>query len=107
MITLSLPLLDTVLTFVRRGVLLRRSIFSAERGHIHHRMLDLGLHHRHAVLLLYFASVGAAVAGLTMMLPQRRIMLLAVGLELCVLIGLFRATGSARARDTVRSEEHT
>ena len=43
-------------TFVRRRVLLRRSLFSAERGHIHHRLLDLGLHQKHAVLLVVWGD---------------------------------------------------
>jgi UDP-N-acetylmuramyl pentapeptide phosphotransferase/UDP-N-acetylglucosamine-1-phosphate transferase/glycosyltransferase involved in cell wall biosynthesis len=100
-VALSVPLFDTLLTFVRRGILLRRSLFSAERGHIHHRLLDLGLHQRHAVLLLYFASLCSAGAALTLNLAQKRIMLLAAGLQLCVIVGLFRAAGSARARETV------
>ncbi|HVS72502.1 MAG TPA: glycosyltransferase [Phycisphaerae bacterium] len=102
-VALSVPLFDTVLTFIRRGILLRRSLFSAERGHIHHRLLDLGLHQRHAVLLLYFASLCSAGAALTLDLAQKRVILLASGLQLCVIVGLFRAAGSARARDTVNA----
>ncbi len=102
-VALSVPLFDTVLTFIRRGVLLRRSLFSAERGHIHHRLLDLGLHQRHAVMLLYFACLCSAGAALTLDLAQKRVILLASGLQLCVIVGLFRAAGSARARDTVNA----
>ena len=55
-LALSVPILDTLLTLIRRGVIHRGSMFSAERGHIHHRLLDLGLCQRHAVLILYAAS---------------------------------------------------
>ncbi len=52
MIALGLPIFDTALTMFRR-FLERRSLFSPDRGHIHHRLLDLGLTHRRAVVSLY------------------------------------------------------
>jgi len=51
-LALGLPLTDTLFTMVRR-FLSRRPIFSPDRGHIHHRLLDVGLTHRRAVLMLY------------------------------------------------------
>lgn len=81
LLALGLPLMDMLLAMVRR-FLERRSIFSADRGHLHHRLLDLGLTHRRAVLVLYALSmvftllalvvhlgrswqIGAALVGLT------------------------------------------
>jgi len=62
MIALAMPLLDTVLAIGRR-LLRRQPIFSADRGHIHHRLLDRGLTTRRAVLFLYGAcGLAAAVA---------------------------------------------
>ncbi len=49
---LSLPLFDVTLAIARR-FLRTQSIFSADRGHIHHRLLDRGISPRKAVLLLY------------------------------------------------------
>jgi hypothetical protein len=49
-LALGLPLTDTLLAMVRR-FLEKRSIFSPDRGHIHHRLLDLGVTHRRAVLI--------------------------------------------------------
>ena len=65
-IALGVPILDTLLAMVRRTVA-RRSIFAADRGHIHHRLLDLGLTHRHVVLLLHGSSIllAAAATGVT------------------------------------------
>jgi UDP-GlcNAc:undecaprenyl-phosphate/decaprenyl-phosphate GlcNAc-1-phosphate transferase len=63
-IALAIPIGDTLLAMARRaarGV----PLFSADRGHIHHRLQDLGLSHRGAVLVLYGASIllgGAALA---------------------------------------------
>ena len=41
-LALGLPILDTTVSFVRR-VRQGRSPFSADRGHLHHRLLALGL----------------------------------------------------------------
>jgi UDP-GlcNAc:undecaprenyl-phosphate GlcNAc-1-phosphate transferase len=63
-IALGLPIFDTLFSMVRR-LLERRSIFSPDRGHIHHRLLELGLTHRRAVMLLYGVSIvlaGGAIA---------------------------------------------
>ncbi len=52
LMALSLPLLDVLLCIIRRW-LRNQPIFLADRGHIHHRLLDRGLTPRQAVLLLY------------------------------------------------------
>ncbi|MBV8807599.1 MAG: undecaprenyl/decaprenyl-phosphate alpha-N-acetylglucosaminyl 1-phosphate transferase [Acidobacteriaceae bacterium] len=59
MMALSIPLIDTTLSIARR-FLRRQPIFRADRGHIHHRLVDRGLSPRRAVLLLYCAGgIGA------------------------------------------------
>jgi UDP-GlcNAc:undecaprenyl-phosphate/decaprenyl-phosphate GlcNAc-1-phosphate transferase len=52
LMALSIPLLDVVLAIVRR-FLRRQPIFTADRGHIHHRLLDRGFTPRRVVLVLY------------------------------------------------------
>lgn len=55
----ALPLLDTALAIFRR-FLHNKPIFSPDRGHIHHRLLDRGFHPRKVVLILYaFCGLGA------------------------------------------------
>lgn len=56
-VALALPMLDTSLVVIRRFVS-RQPIFSADRRHIHHVLLEQGLSQRTAVVLLY------GVAGL-------------------------------------------
>ena len=60
LIALAVPLADTTLAIARR-FLRGQPIFTADRAHIHHRLLARGLSHRKTVLLLYAA---ASVAGL-------------------------------------------
>ena len=54
MMALAIPLLDTSLAIVRR-FLRQKPIFTADRGHIHHRLLDRGFTPRKVALTLYAA----------------------------------------------------
>jgi UDP-GlcNAc:undecaprenyl-phosphate GlcNAc-1-phosphate transferase len=69
MLALGLPIFDTLLTMARR-FLERRSMFSPDRGHIHHRLLDLGLTHRRAVVLLYGVCVVFAASAIAVSLGR-------------------------------------
>jgi UDP-GlcNAc:undecaprenyl-phosphate GlcNAc-1-phosphate transferase len=61
-VLLGLPIADTLLAIGRRA-LRGAPLFSADRGHIHHRLLARGLTQRQAVLVLYgFAALLAFVA---------------------------------------------
>lgn len=60
LMVLAVPLLDVLLCIIRRW-LRHQPIFSADRGHIHHKLLDRGLSPRQAVLLLYGLCGVAAV----------------------------------------------
>jgi UDP-GlcNAc:undecaprenyl-phosphate GlcNAc-1-phosphate transferase len=51
-VALGLPIGDTLLAMVRRAAR-GQPIFAADRGHVHHRLLGLGLSHRATVLVLY------------------------------------------------------
>lgn len=67
LLAVSIPLLDVSLTILRR-FLRNQPIFSADRGHIHHRLLDRGLAPSRAVLVLYL--VCAAVAAFALLLTH-------------------------------------
>ncbi|AYF99579.1 undecaprenyl/decaprenyl-phosphate alpha-N-acetylglucosaminyl 1-phosphate transferase [Protaetiibacter intestinalis] len=63
---LIVPLLDFGLAIIRR-LRAGKSPFSADRKHLHHRLLDMGHSHLHAVLILY-GWTGAASIGLLLFL---------------------------------------
>ena len=52
LLAVSIPLLDVMLSVARR-YLRNRPIFEADRGHIHHKLLDRGFTTRRAVLTIY------------------------------------------------------
>jgi UDP-GlcNAc:undecaprenyl-phosphate GlcNAc-1-phosphate transferase len=63
LMVLAIPILDALFAIVRRARR-RRSVFHADKEHIHHRLMDLGHGHRQAVLVLYIWAALAAGAGL-------------------------------------------
>jgi UDP-GlcNAc:undecaprenyl-phosphate GlcNAc-1-phosphate transferase len=60
---LIIPLLDFGLAVFRR-VRAGKSPFSADRKHLHHRLLDMGHSHLHAVLIFYGWTAAAAIGSL-------------------------------------------
>jgi UDP-GlcNAc:undecaprenyl-phosphate GlcNAc-1-phosphate transferase len=87
-IALGLPITDVVVAVVRRAAC-GRPLFAADREHIHHRLLALGLSQRQAVLLLYGVSMVLAGAAFMLMFAQSRAIVILLGcVVLLVLLGL-------------------
>lgn len=61
---LVIPLLDFGLAVMRR-LRAGKSPFSADRKHLHHRLLDMGHSHLHAVLIFYAWTAVASIGLLT------------------------------------------
>jgi len=60
-LALAVPLSDTIFAFTRR-ILHGQSPFHADRGHFHHKLIDMGLTQKQAVAVLYAIS---AILGLS------------------------------------------
>jgi UDP-GlcNAc:undecaprenyl-phosphate GlcNAc-1-phosphate transferase len=63
LLVLGVPIIDAFWIIVRR-LWARRSPFQPDRGHLHHRLLDLGLSHRQTVVLIYAICTGLGVLSL-------------------------------------------
>jgi UDP-GlcNAc:undecaprenyl-phosphate GlcNAc-1-phosphate transferase len=85
-LVLGVPIMDTFWIVVRR-IASGRSPFAADRNHIHHRLLDLGLSHRGTVLLIYVVCVLLAV--LSLVLSGRNQMYAFLGLVVLFGLALF------------------
>ena len=70
-IALGLPILDTTLAFLRRTAK-RRNPFRADLDHIHHKMLQSGLSHPQAVLVLYGFCILLGGAALILALKKNQ-----------------------------------
>lgn len=63
LIALGLPILDTLFAIIRRrmsGV----PVFQPDKGHLHHRLLALGMTQKQAVLIMYFISMILGIVAL-------------------------------------------
>ena len=55
LLILGLPIFDTLFAIIRR-MLSGKSMMEAERGHLHHRLIDAGFSQKQTVLILYTMS---------------------------------------------------
>jgi UDP-GlcNAc:undecaprenyl-phosphate GlcNAc-1-phosphate transferase len=62
-LVLGLPIFDTAFAILRR-IVNRRPIMEADKGHLHHRIMDAGLGQRRTVLTLYCISGVMGVAAI-------------------------------------------
>ncbi len=67
-VSFGLPILETALSILRR-LISGRPIFTADREHIHHKLLQLGLSHRQVVIVLYAVSALFAMLSLFLLWP--------------------------------------
>ncbi|MFW6034639.1 MAG: glycosyltransferase family 4 protein [Halothermotrichaceae bacterium] len=62
-VALGVPIFDTIFAIIRR-LYHGKPIGEADHGHIHHRLLALGLNQRQAVLSVYAISIGLGLIAL-------------------------------------------
>lgn len=87
----GLPLLDTALVAIRR-IRERRSPFSPDLNHIHHRLLRHGFLGYEAVAIIYFAHAGLVTAGYFLRQHSDELLLLVfVGFSALVIAGFMWA----------------
>lgn len=99
---LVLPLTDLITAVVRRTSL-GLSPFAPDRGHLHHRLLDIGHSQRRTVLIMYawtilfaFGLVTMSVFGVPILLFPI-VILLALGVLVMMALPRFRGRGGAHA----------
>ncbi|MFI3056249.1 glycosyltransferase family 4 protein [Streptococcus sp. 2020WUSS084] len=94
MIILGVPITDTVVAIIRRK-LSGQKIYEADKMHLHHRLLSLGLTHRGTVLVIYTISFLFSLTSLLLNVSSRiggilLLVTMGLGIEiLCELIGIF------------------
>ncbi len=98
-LALGIPIFDTLFSMLRR-FLDRRSLFAPDHSHFHHRLLDLGFHHRHAVMSIYLATLLAAGLGLFMLIRNDVGSLVVFVCVLLLIILLFRVVGAVHLKET-------
>ncbi len=107
LLVLGVPIIDTFWIIVRR-LATGHSPFTPDRGHIHHRLLDMGLSHAQTVLVIYGLCIVLAV--LSLVLSGSGQVYAFLGLGLAFGLGLFFLTrgesGDALEADSYEGPEH-
>jgi len=65
LVALAVPISDSVIAFVRRAIG-GQSVFRADSEHIHHRLLRIGLSHRHVVYVMWFLCAYCGVMAVVL-----------------------------------------
>ncbi len=102
LLVLGVPIIDTFWIIVRR-LATGRSPFTPDRGHIHHRLLDLGLSHGQTVLVIY--AICLLLAVLSFLLSGTGQVYAFLGLAVAFGLGLFLLTRFETA-DALEAESY-
>ncbi len=111
-VILGIPIIDTLLAIVRR-FFSNKPIFSADKEHLHHRLLAMGLTHQRTVLTIYGVSVLLGLSAVLMALvTTAQGMLIMVVTTLGVFIaadrvGILRDIAIKRAARVDKASHHT
>ncbi|MDR3562529.1 MAG: MraY family glycosyltransferase [Negativicutes bacterium] len=101
-VALGLPIMDTAFAIIRRYSS-GRPIFKPDKGHLHHRLLEMGLTQKQAVLLMYVISGCLGLSAIALTEVNKGYGALIILLLLCGAffgakkIGVLKATGSVES----------
>lgn len=86
-IILGIPIMDTFFAIVRR-FFNKKPIFQADKGHLHHRLLAMGLSHKQSVLVIYAITflLGSSAVLLTMLTTAQSVFILII-ISAAILVG--------------------
>jgi len=86
LVVLGLPIFDTAFAIIRR-LSKGQSPMTADRGHLHHRLVDSGLTQKQAVLILYAISAFLGISGLLMVRGMWKLIILFVAIMIFIIAG--------------------
>lgn len=87
-VVMLFPILDTIMAMVRR-IRKKKSIFVADKGHIHHRLLKLGISQKGICYIAYFLTSLFGLLAIGFYFSSKRIFLIAliIIISLCFVFG--------------------
>jgi len=98
-LVLGVPILDAGFSMFRRRIIERRSMFAADRKHLHHRLLDLGLSQRTVVMIILAVTTISASIGVVMLTVDGGWSLALLAAGLVVLVSVFTCLNGSRHRE--------
>ena len=104
---LGLPIFDTLFAIVRR-VIKGQGIMTPDRGHLHHRLIDMGFSHRSTVIILYGLSAVLAISAITLFISdfiRTLVLILAIALIAGFIIISRNTTDKTDSDDDHKNED--
>ncbi len=96
---LGLPLFDTIFAIVRR-ILKGQNPMKADRGHVHHRLIDMGFNQKQTVTILYVMSGLLGLAAVILATTgELRALMLIFAVVLAVILGAKIFTDAKHNKD--------
>lgn len=93
-LAIGLPIYDTLFAMIRRKIN-GKPIMQGDRGHLHHKLLDMGLNQKQAVIVMYLISaILGGISIIAMQISSARAYFLLAGVILAIVaiawkIGIF------------------
>jgi UDP-GlcNAc:undecaprenyl-phosphate GlcNAc-1-phosphate transferase len=87
-LAMALPICDTLFAMIRRAVN-HKPIMMADRGHLHHRLVDAGYTNKQAVIILYGLSAVSALIAVLIAVQDMRATLIVFFFFIILLLMLF------------------
>ncbi len=104
LLVLGVPVIDTFWIIVRR-LATGHSPFTPDRGHIHHRLLDLGLSHSQTVLMIYGICVVLAVLSFVLSGTNQVLAFAGFGVMFGLILFLVTRSETSRALEAETYQE--
>lgn len=103
-LALGLPILDTTFAIIRR-YLNGTPIFKPDRGHLHHRLLDMGFTQKQAVLLMYVISGGLGLSAIALTEVSRGFGLLIILAVTCAVVFGAKKIGILKTKKSIETNQ--
>ncbi len=87
-LAMALPICDTLFAMIRRAIN-HKPIMMADRGHLHHRLVDAGYTNKQAVIILYGLSLVSAVIAVLIAIQDLSATLIVFFFFIILLLMLF------------------
>ncbi|MDO4581143.1 MAG: MraY family glycosyltransferase [Bacillota bacterium] len=111
LIVLGIPIFDTFFAIVRR-LILHKPVFEADKMHLHHRLLSLGLTHKQTVLTIYAVSLvmGLCAVLMSVLASAQAVIVLIIVTLLAVLgaerLGVLRGNVNIASQATTKTSHN-
>ena len=87
-LAMALPIMDSAFAIIRRAIN-HKPIMMADRGHLHHRLIDAGYSNKQAVAILYGLSLASSVVAVLIAMKDYRATIIVFFFFMILLLMMF------------------